>query len=147
MNEHERIKEIKAIHQEIRDATPFNWDGHYQHGQMVNINGEIGHIVFKNRNAVKIKLVGTNTIKKIVNPNRSFIPPKAPVSEVSEYMFKTEDLIRYSYSLSDIMCWFQGFIAARGGDFKLPIDIDSARELNIKIRDMIRLASLSKGAA
>jgi len=47
-----------------------------------------------------------------------------------------------SAGISDILCWTNGFMAAKGDDFRYdPMGTDQIRELNIKLKKAIEDAS------
>lgn len=47
--------------------------------------------------------------------------------------FSIEDIKRFSWTLSDVLCVLKGFMLARP-DAEIPISLTNLRDLNIKIR-------------
>lgn len=57
------------------------------------------------------------------------------------------DAERFSYALSDILCWARGFQAARRGtdlDQDMPIGVDEVRNLNIRLKEALQHSTKEK---
>lgn len=60
--------------------------------------------------------------------------PTDPATHITLTLRK-EQAEAISYGLSDLLCWCRGYAAAKGDDTQhLPMGVDDAREINIKIK-------------
>jgi hypothetical protein len=58
-----------------------------------------------------------------------------PMVIISLPMSQAKEL---SHGMSDLLCWCNGYMAGKGGDFRYdPMGVEEVRSLNIKLKDAI----------
>lgn len=72
---------------------------------------------------------------KATEPEVNQLPPPLPqLPSLANYYFQAEKLEAYSYALSDLLCWLDGFTAA-GGVYS-PGTQEILRDLNCAIKSV-----------
>ena len=70
-----------------------------------------------------------------MNPAPDPLPPPLPeLPSLAKYYFQPEKLQAYSFALSDLLCWLDGFTAA-GGTYS-PGSEETLRDLNCAIKSV-----------
>lgn len=65
---------------------------------------------------------------------------KSPATPTVTITLTREEAERISYGLADLLCWHQGFRAAREGtelEAYNPMGVERARDINLKIKDAL----------
>lgn len=76
-------------------------------------------------------------------PEGSTAPGQPPVQPRAVTITMTRvDAEELSFALSDLLCWHQGYAAAKGDDTAhAPMGVEAARDLNIKLKRAIKEAN------
>lgn len=70
-----------------------------------------------------------------MTPDQQETPPPLPqLPIIANYYFQAEKLDAYSFALSDLLCWMDGFTAA-GGTYS-PGTLETLRDLNCAIKSV-----------